>query len=296
MKIWILNNTKLDKNKNWEDYFNTEFIPILKKYSKPDDIVLHLGHIFNNSDLVSVKSINKMLQNFSEIAQIRPFYFLDGYDSELLKLIKTLKNTHIIDTPTLLDNIKLIPKRFNVIEYIEGDMIFLNSQIDQSILEKYEQQFYCGYSDLRIENKNIINVGTPYQLDKKSSSGFYIVDSISKKHKYMLNKNSEQFKTIRITDIKQIEDLDTDFISKNNISVEIDKSLVDDKKIKIDVLLNNFNFKSISYINDSEEDIELIDNSSLKMEDLLLEKIKNSDNKKLLSEFENIMKIYKERY
>jgi len=32
------------------------------------------------------------------------------------------------------------------------------------------------------------------------------------------------------------------------------------------------------------------------MEDLIREKIKNSDNPDLMSEFENIMNIYKERY
>ena len=296
MKIWILNNTKIDKYKDWENYFNTIFIPLLDKYSKDDDIVLHLGNIFNNSDFVSIKILNKLIDIFSKIAEKRAFYFLDGYDTELLKTIKRIDNTTIIDEPLSIDNIKFIPKKYNIIEHIDNDIVFINSQIEQSLLKNYKQKFYCGYYDLMMKNDNIINVGTPYQLNENSSSGIYVVDSKSLKQKYLPNKKSIIYKTIRITNLSQIDDLDSEFINNNNVSIEIDKSLIDDKKLKIDVLLNKYNFKAVSYINETDDDIELIDNSSLKMEDLLIEKIKNSDNKLLLSEFENIMKIYKERY
>lgn len=297
MKIWVLNNTKIDKNKNWEQYFNTIFIPNLTKYSKDGDIVLHLGHIFNNSDLVNIKSINKLLSLFSKISKLRPFYFLDGYDTELLKLIKNIKNTTIVDNPLTINNVKLIPKKFNIIEHLENDIIFINSQVEQSILEKYNNyNFYCGYYDLNSEHKNIINVGTPYQLNKNSSSGFYVVDTLTKKHKYFNNLYSEQFKTIRLTDIAQIEDLDAVYINDNNVYIEIDRSLITENKLKIDVLLNDFKFKSISYINENSDDIDFINNSSLNMEDLIIEKIKETDNENLMIEFKNILKLYKEKY
>ena len=291
MKIWILNNTKIEKNKKWEDFFNLEFIPKIKKYAKPNDIVVHLGQIFNNSDNISVKLLNNFKAILSEIIDIIPIYFLDGYDTELIKLI----DFNLIDKPTLINNCKFIPKKYNIIEHIESDIIFINSQIDKKILNKYNQNFYCGFYDNRIEEKNIIQVGSPYQFDNDSGSGFYIIDVKSKKHKYFENNNNIKYKTIKITDIEQIANLDKDYISKNHISVEIDKSLIEDKEIKIDVLLNDFAFKKISYIG-NEKDIELLDSSTLKMEELLLEKIEQSDNENLLQEFNNIIKIYKERY
>jgi hypothetical protein len=114
------------------------------------------------------------------------------------------------------ENIKFIPKKFNIIEHHDSGINFINSQIDQTILEKYTDSiFYCGYNELKSEYKNIINVGTPYQLNKKSSSGFYVVDSTSNKNKYISNKTSTKFKTIRITDISQIKDLDAEYIKKN---------------------------------------------------------------------------------
>jgi len=291
VKIWILNNTKIEKNKKWEDFFNLEFIPKLKNYAKSNDIVVHLGQVFNNSDNISVKLLNNFKAILSEISDIIPIYFLDGYDTELIKLI----DFNLIDKPTLINNCKFIPKKYNIIEHIESDIIFINSQIDKNILNKYNQQFYCGFYDNNIEEKNIIQVGSPYQFDNDSGSGFYIIDVKSKKHKYFENNNNIKYKTIKITNIEQIANLDKDYISKNHISVEIDKSLIEDKEIKIDVLLNDFAFKKISYIG-HEKDIELLDSSTLKMEELLLEKIEQSNNENLLQEFNNIIKIYKERY
>jgi hypothetical protein len=291
VKIWILNNTKIEKNKEWEVFFKLEFIPKLKKYAKPNDIIVHLGQIFNNSENISVKLLNKFKNILSIMNDIIPIYFLDGYDTELIKLI----NYNIIDTPTIINECKFIPKKYNIIEHIDKEIVFINSQVDTNILNKYTQVFYCGFYDNRVEEKNIIQVGSPYQFDNTSGSGFYIIDVKSKKHKYFENNNNIKFQTIKITNIEQISNLDKEFIENNHISVEIDKTLIDDKDLKIDVLLNDFAFKKISYIN-NDNTIDLIDNTSLKMEDLLLEKIKNSDNKNLLSEFNNIIKIYKDRY
>ena len=79
------------------------------------------------------------------------------------------------------------------------------------------------------------------------------------------------------------------------MNVIVDKNLVDEKKLKIDVLLSKYNFKSITYKNDVEH-VVLEDGTSMNMEELIRDKIKNSDNPDLLSEFENILSIYKEKY
>lgn len=296
MRIWTLNNTKFDKYKEWESYFYNEYIPFLERNSRENDIIVHFGKIFNNSELILTKNINKSIELFTIIAKIKPLFFLDGYDSELLKLLSYIDNITIVNEPKIIDNVKLIPKKYNIVKEIDSSKIFfINSQIEQTLLNTYDKVFYCGFYDIHKKNNNITNIGSLYQLNNESSAGFYVIDSITGKNKYIKNKTSEIYEIIQITDIKQIDELDKDYINKNNISIEIDKLLVVDQTIKIDVLLNDFNFKSISYINNSEE-IEMIDNQSLQMKDLILEKIKQSNNENLLPEFENIMKIYKERY
>ena len=295
MKIWILNNTKFDdKNINSIEYFEKEFIPIISKYSNKNDIILHLGQIFKNSDNINTKLLNNVINLFNKISNILPIYFLTGYDDEFLKLLSTLKFNVISEPTTFSDNIKIIPRKYKILENINNEeIIFINSQIEQSLLKN--RLYYCGFYDKRTEYKNIINVGSPYQFDKDASNGFYVVDNKNKKHKYFENKTIPIYDTIHITDIKQIDDLDAIFINNNKISIEIDKKLIDEKNIKIDFLLDKYNFKSIKYINDEVVNEKLI-GSSLDINEIVLEKIKNTDNKELLKEFNNIMKIFNEKY
>jgi len=297
MKIWVLNNTKFDKYKEWENYFENDFIPNLMKYSKPDDIILHLGNIFNNSEIINMKLINKVIDTFNKI-QVS-LYFLDGHDTEFLNLIKNINHDFIIiDKPLKISSIKIIPRKFNIIENLEpsDELVFINSKIDKEILKNYnDKDFYCGGTDNLKISDNVVEPGSPYQFSSSKSNGIFIIDKASKKKKYLKNNVSKEIETLKITSLEEIDNLDKEYINSNIISIEIDKELINEKKIKLDVLLNDFNFKSVSYINDVEE-IELVDSSSLKMEDLIIEQIKNSDNKKLLSEFDSILKIYKERY
>jgi hypothetical protein len=156
--------------------------------------------------------------------------------------------------------------------------------------------FFCGFYDDRKEDENIIHVGSPYQLDNTSpDKGFYVLDTKTKKYKFIQNTYSPIYNTITITDISQIDDIDSNYVNNNKVSVVIDKSLIDDKKIQIDILLSKYNFNSVSYINENDK-IEDIETITINMEELIKEKIKNSDNHNLMSEFETILKIYKERY
>lgn len=294
MKIWVINNTKFDiKNINSLEYFEQEYIQLISKYSFKDDIILHLGQVFNNSDNVNTKLLNNVINLFNKISNIIPLYFLDGYDTSLLKLFSDL-NFNVIREPLKINNVKIIPRKYNILEHInDEEIIFINSQIDQTQLKN--KLYFCGFYDKRSEINNIINVGSPYQFDKESSNGFYVIDTKTKKYKYFENKIIPVFDVIRITDIKQIDELDQEFINNNNISVEIDKILIDEKNLKIDFLLSKYNFKSIKYINDVEIDEKII-NSSLDINKIVLEKIQNTNDPEILKEFNKIMKIFNEKY
>lgn len=297
MKVWILNNTKFDKNIDYNLYFESEFIPLLKKFTKDGDVLVHLGNIFSNSDTINIKTLNNTIKTLSNIAEIIPIYFLDGYDTELLKLLKQLKNTIIVDKPLSLSGIKLIPKSFNIPSNLEANdkCVFINSQINKEFLFDIDKSFFCGFSDKKLVEKNVTYVGSPYQFNKDSSSGIYVIDSKTGKKKYFENKTNSKFQKYRLTSMDQLDSFDAEYIKNNEISIEIDKSLILEKTLKIEVLLNRFEFKTITYINDDNDD-ELIDNTSLDMEKLLLEKINESDNQDLAIEFKKILELYKNKY
>jgi len=311
MKLWVINNTKLGyKNnskewlKNMFDYFDNQFIPFLKKNAKPGDKIIHLGNILNTTETVNISTLLTVRDLFIRMSQIAPVHLIDGY-SEKNGVSKIFINgtpplffVHNINNVEELYGVKFIPNK-NPLEHITSNdkIVFTNNRIDTELLKKFPDiLFLCGYSDDRKEDANVIQIGAPYQFDKTSSDkGFYVVEIETKKYKFVKNNYSPNYNTITITDISQIDDIDPDFVNKNFVNIVIDKSLIEDKKVKIDMLLSKYNFKSVSYTNDVEN-IELVDNASINIEEIIRDKIKNSDNKELVSEFENILKIWKEKY
>jgi len=302
MNLWIINNTKFgykNNSKEWSqnmfDYFYNHFIPYITNKIKPGDKLIHLGNIMSNSETVNISILLKVTELFKTLSEILPVIILDGYNEK--NNISTLFNVERINDVHTMDNLKLISNK-NPLEYINNDdIVFINNRIDSDILKKYKDTlFFCGFHDDRKEDENIIHVGSPYQLDENIlECGFYVLNTTLKKYKYIKNNYSPIYNTITITDVSQIEDIDQKFVENNNVRIIIDRSLVSDKKIKIDVLLSKYNFKSVTYLNEVKT-VDEMDNSTTDMEELIREKIKKSDNENLLNEFENIIKIYRERY
>jgi hypothetical protein len=300
MKYWIINNTKFgykNNSKEWLktslDYFYMSFIPFLKKNAKTGDKLVHLGNIFNSSENINILTLLKVKELFNALNDIIPVIILDGYNEKTG--ITNILNIKSINSMYEMDNVKFISNK-NPLEYIttNDDIVFINNRIDTNLLKKYSNTlFFCGYHDNNNEEDNIINVGSPYQFDNVNNCGYYVLDIDSKKYKHISNNYSAKYNTITITDISQIDDIDEDFVNNNKVNIIIDKTLIDEKTLKIDVLLSKYNFKSITYKNDIVK-TEFIDNSSINMEDLIREKIKDNDD--LINEFNNILSIYRERY
>jgi hypothetical protein len=302
MKIWFINNTKFGYKNNCKktsemmfDYFYNFFIPFIKKNKGIDDILIHSGNIFSSIENINVTILIKVVELFKTISEILPIYIVDGYNER--NDITKLFDYTIIKNNQTINNIKILKK--DILNNIDksDNIILINSTINLDLLKDYcEQLFFIGLYDEHSKNDNIITIGSPYQLEKTDTNrGFYVIDPFSRKYKFIKNTHSPQYKTITITDISQIEDLNQDDIKYNNVDIVIDKNLVLDKKIKIDVLLNKFHFKSVSYINDNVDLIE-VESNSLKVEDIIKTKIIELDDPEVNAEFENIMNIYKEKY
>ena len=244
MKYWIINNTKFgykNNSKEWIkiqfDYFENFFIPFLKKYSKPNDKIIHLGNIFNHSEVISTNILMKTFDLFQTLNSILPLIILPGINDK--NNINLLFNTNIDNSIKHIQNIN---------QYNNEKLVFINNRIDTDILKKHNSLIVCGLHDERNEDVNIIKVGSLYKFDNNDDRGFYIIDSETNKYKFVKNIYSPNHNTIKITNIKQIDEIDVEFVKNNNVDIIIDKSLIDDKKIKIDVLLSKYDFKSITYI------------------------------------------------
>lgn len=305
MKLWVINNTKFgykNNSKEWLnisiDYFNNQFIPFLQKNSNEGDKIIHLGNIFNTTETINVTTLLTVLDLFKKLAKIRPVIIVNGYNEKngITEIFQNINNISIINDVEEIEGCKIISNK-NPIEYITNNetVVLTNTDVDIEVLNNIKNiLFVCGYYDNKKEKENIIHVGAPYQFEKtEPDKGFYVIDVKTKKYKFIKNTHSPTFNTIVITDISQIENIDSDFVNKNFVNVVIDKSLIEDKKVKIDMLLSKYNFKSITYTNDVQN-IEIIDNNTLDIEEIIRDKIK--DDKDLLTEFEKIIKIFKEKY
>lgn len=315
MKIWILNNTKFgykNNSKEWSnimfDYFYKEFIPLLEKQHKPDDVVVHLGNLFNNSENINTKILNKTIELFEKISSISTTYLLIGENDRVLdndintfNIFKHHKNINIIKEPISIEHnnktIKLIPWNDNILKFITGDINLLNIELLKIDSQLIKHKTYCGFYDDKKTYDNCTIVGSPYQFEKSiTEKGFYIIDVDTNKDVLISNKKSPIFKSLIINDISELENLDIDYINYNHTNITINKKLIEEKKIKIDILLSKYNFKKIDYYDDKTtiEDV-LIDDSST-IDEMIINKIKSTGDDLLLKEFENIIRIHKEKF
>lgn len=303
-KIWILNNTRFgykNNSKSWFvpmiNYFKKIYIPTLKKHYKEGDLILHCGNIFN-SDKISLNILIEVKKIFNTISEILPMYILssdnDINEKNSIGYLFENNNIKIISEILKIDNITIIPNSIkNPLKFL-NEINIINTKIDVEYL-KNTLTFYA-YGDDKFENENVIGLGSLYQFeDTNPIKGFYVIDTETGKKRFFENRHNKRYKTIVITDISDIEKIDKDDVDNNFVDVIIDRKLINDSQLKIDMLLNDFKFKSIKYVN-VEKEIDTVISSTLNIEEMIREKIKSSGNEKVLSEFENILKIYKENY
>ena len=319
MRIWILNNTKFGyKNNNqiWLEqmlkYFNESFIPLLKKKVSKDDILVHLGNLFDSSDNINTLILNSVQELFERIADIIPIKFLVGSNDlysvsknnkiNVINIFKHFNKIEIISEPKIENNILFLPwtktpinNLLNVPEVVLMNSDYLNYNADLVLDKLKDKTVFCGfYNDYKIDN--IIRVGAPYQFEKTSENkGFCVYDTIKNKHTFIENTFSPRFKTITITSEDQIENLDIEDIKYNYVNVVIDQSLIGSKKIKMDVLLSKYDFKNVSYINNEEVIDEIVDDTNLDIINICRERLKESD-PDVIEEFEKIVKLKTEKY
>ena len=115
-RIWMISDTHLGVRSNsreWmdiiEDYFRNFFIPLLRRESRPGDVLVHSGDVFDSRQSINLYVLNKGIELFEEIASFMPVYMIIGnhdifmkYTNEInsLKVFKNVENIHVFEEPT----------------------------------------------------------------------------------------------------------------------------------------------------------------------------------------------------
>ena len=306
MKLFITSNTQFGYKgitKDQFSYFTNKIIPFLKKNSKSGDIFIHGGNIFNNKKSTNLDTINNVMDIFEDISKILPIYIIKSNNDELSTLLlKRISNVNIIDTKETIKNTLIMSYKENINNTNGEDIIIFNNdymenpELYKKILSNSKVCICTNYDDKEIQDGNIINVGSPYQLNKtENKKGFLVIDTLKKKFKIVENNYSPEFVNFHINEIEDLEKIK--FKKKDFIDIRVNENILNKKNLNLlNMAINKYNFNNITYIKDKEETPNIeIDSHKLNIKEIInnfLEKEKTN----LSEELETVYKIYEEKF
>lgn len=282
MKAWIIKNInfgyKYTTNKKIRKQINScvneWLINILEKKSKINDILIINGGLFSNTNpsIIAIDDAKKFIKKITSFMNV---YLIDTendvriFNNEYYSVndvFSDTNNVHIIKDITEIDKLIVIPYNKNIEEY-KHDKIYLDSKIN------------------KINDTNLIDL---IQFDNNDSKYGLNVYDITNNKNILLNNN---FLPKHISlEINTYEDLlKLKEVKEHILYLTIDSKLYEDKKEKINFLINKLNIYELKIkINqDSTKTME----SFYNINDIIYEHIGN--NKELQNRFEKILKIAK---
>ena len=274
-KIFLLGDTHIglgypNATDKWHkihiEYFKDFLIPLLKREVNDGDIIVHLGDLFDNRNIIPINLLNYGMDIVEEISKIAPFHIIIGnHDlyskstSEInsVRPFKYIPNVEIYDSPKILKfnnlNILMMPyieKRLDQIKVIEEnkncDYLFCHSDLngckmhlnsaahrnsDKIDIEnfKYFKKVRSGHIHLVQSNNCFTFVGSIFQMDRNDAGdqkGIFVIDTENDTEEFFPNNVSPVFKKYRVIDEKSIEDLDALKGSKDYIDLSISNNLL----------------------------------------------------------------------
>ena len=319
-KIFIISNTNFNiskylSTKEWlkiqREYFYDEFIPYLKSNMETNDILIHLGNFLCKSKSIDLDVLNFIQELFHDLRTYLPVFILKGENDELiLNSMKYIRGIGIIKEPV---EIKLmLEQKFllcpyntkpNDINDYESDYCFFNfdyinseyKDIYISRLKKFKK-CYCGFYDKNNIYSNIKNLAGPYNINGDDKKGFIVLETHTNTDKFIINKKSPNFKSVSIVEVSDLN-ISDDIFHNNFIHLSINKKLLIEHQLEIDIICANKNIISISYTDNElvEKNEIILNESAISLTDMVLDYIsKTYDNKdELIEEFEKLIKLNK---
>lgn len=248
------------------EYFSEFLIPLLKKRVKPGDIIIHLGDLFDNRNVIPINLLNFGMDIIEEIAKIAPTHIIVGnHDlwsksaSEVnsIRPFKYIPNVFVYDKTTKIQfnglNLLMMPYIEDRKEQIKDinsnkdcEYLFCHSDLngakmhltsvghknsDKIDIEDFQvfRKVYSGHIHLVQSNKNFTFVGSNFQMDRndyKDQKGIFIIDSETGEEEFIENNVSPVFQKLSIITESDVEKLDNYQGSKDYIDLAISNNLL----------------------------------------------------------------------
>jgi calcineurin-like phosphoesterase family protein len=248
------------------EYFRDFLIPLLKKEVKEGDIIVHLGDLFDNRNIIPINILNYGMDVIEEISKIAPLHIIIGnHDlysksaSEVnsIRPFKYIPNVEIYSSPKILEfnnlNILMMPyieKRLDQIKIIEEnkncDYLFCHSDLNGCKMhlnsvahrnnDKIDINNFKSFKKVRSGHIHLVQsndcftfVGSIFQMDRNDigdQKGIFVIDTENDTEEFFPNKVSPVFRKFRVVDEKSIDDLDELKGSKDYIDLAISNNLL----------------------------------------------------------------------
>ncbi len=249
-----------------KEYFTDFLIPLLKSEVKEGDIIIHMGDLFDNRNVIPINLMNYAMDIVEEIAKIAPFHIIIGnHDlwsksaSEVnsIRPFRYIPNVHIYDSVTKIEfngcNLLMMPyfdSKHDQIDAISNnrdcEYLFCHSDLngakmhltsvahrnnDKIDVESFSsfKKVYSGHIHLVQRSKNFTFVGSIFQMDRNDYSdqkGIFIIDTNDGSEEFIKNNISPVFVKYNIIDEYSVNGLESLVGSKDYIDLSISNSLL----------------------------------------------------------------------
>ena len=317
------------------EYFSDFLMPLLKSRVEPGDIIVHLGDLFDNRNVIPINLMNYTLDIVEEISKIAPFHIIIGnhdlYSKSTGEINSVRPFKHIDNRKeqiSIINNNKDCKYLFCHSD-LNGAKLHMTSaghrNADKIDIEDFKdfRKVYSGHYHIVQRDQNFTFVGSIFQMDRndyKDQKGIFIIDVENEEEEFVENKVSPVFRKYNVVTETDVDGLDALRSSKDYIDLSISNNLlISNRKLrrKLEVLLENSGFSSVDYIDDivtkvdesvdstpdEEFDEEKLDISiQLDYADYIKEYINKQkyDNdifrKGVVGEYDEVIRIYNENF